>query len=138
MMELFHDKFLYIKHQVVVKNKTTYAWYFINKNTRQGVHFHGVKYSDDYDNRHLMEPNRYGFQTYGIEAHFKNPLYDNQLPLENCWVTQGDCYCSGSSLSAEEHLGHINPDDDDYYIWLTLHEFYQNWVDYAEEFKEAI
>jgi hypothetical protein len=111
---------------------TNYAWYLINKERREGVHFHGCKYAVGTEVYDILarDCNKHNFSTYGIESHKKTKQHENQTPQENCDVTGGDCYCDGSSLQAREKLGFINPDslDDDRYIWNVLHDYYASWI----------
>ena len=120
------DKFLYHKEITERDNfGKTYAWYLVHKEHRNGVHFHGMT-RDKTSNLYAQDCNHFGFITLGIEMHSKNPLWSEQTPISNCWVTGGDCYCDGSSMAAREELGHISPDGkDDDYIWLTLEDWYK-------------
>lgn len=121
------DKFTYKKVQVIQDKATYFFWYLINKDRREGVHFHGALYEDK---TMCSLCNQHGFMTHGIEAHRKTPSYKEHKPVPNCDVTGGDCYCDGSSLQAEQHLGHIDPTGrDDDIIWNVLHEYYGHWIE---------
>lgn len=117
-----HEKFIYKKIQYIRECSVFYYWYLINKKTREGVHFHGCTHTDE---NLIFDCNYHGFMTHGLEMHSKKPLYEGQAPVDNCDVTGGDCYCDGTSLGARERLGHINPEDDDAFIWHELECFYQ-------------
>lgn len=122
------NKFIYKKVQIIQENYTYYYWYLINKELRNGVHFHGVKRHDSEEYFKLpFNNNQYGFETLGIESHSKEPLYEGHKPIPNCDVTGGDCYCDGTSLYASEKLGDINPDKCDERVWFELHYLYKNW-----------
>lgn len=120
------ENFVYKKEQWVKEDQINYSWYLINRDRREGVHFHGVLREDS----EYFNGNKYHFAAYGIEAHHQKPLYKNHQPVKDCFVTGGDCYCSGSSLQADEQLGHINPNsvEDERYIWQVLHEYYDSWI----------
>ncbi len=118
-----HEKFRYIKQQIVRSDGVYYSWYLVHK-SRNGVQFHGPVY----ENQESFRENKFGFQACGIERHSVKPLYENQSPLEKCFVTGGDCYCDGTSLGADERLGWINPNgSDDEAIWNVLDSYYNSW-----------
>jgi hypothetical protein len=120
------EKFIHKKVQVIKETHTFYYWYLINKKDRNGVHFHGAKYNDleEYFKSPFNNGNQYRFDTHGLEIHSCVPIYPNQKPLKNCEVTGGDCYCDGTSLTASEWLGDVNPDNSDDRIWADLYYFY--------------
>ena len=120
------ENFTYKKEQWVKPNQIIFYWYLINIERREGVHFHGVLREDD----KYFTGNKYHFAAYGIEAHYKKPLCDKHQPVKNCFVTGGDCYCTGSSLQADERLGYINPSSIEHErdIWHVLHEYYNIWI----------
>ena len=124
----YNPDFFYKKVQVLDKDGAYHLWYLINRKQRQGVHFHGRLYKEPSD--YVKQDNRYGFMAHGIESHNRQPVYDEQTPVEGCEVTGGKCYCDGSSLQASERLGYINPNRelDDSYIWAVLHEYYESWI----------
>ena len=122
-----HDKFIYKKVQILRDDVTYFYWYMINKKKRDGVHFHGVHHKDDeVYAKYAFEGNNYNFTAHGIEIHSPTKMYDHQTPIKNCEVTQGDCYCDGTSLGAIEDLGHICPNGNDSFIWYTLSRYYIN------------
>lgn len=138
-MKKHYDKFLHKKEIIEeTEDRKHFAWYLINKRTREGVHFHGYQIISN-EKRECCNPlidlNIYDFCALGIEQHAKTPLHKGHTPLKNCPVTNGDCYCDGTSLSAQEQLGHIDPNDasDEDYIWLTLYDFYEDWFSDEEE-----
>lgn len=127
-----HEKFIYYKTQQVGPKEVQYAWFLIDKKTREGVHFHGYTIADDRFNM----ANMFGFFAAGIESHRQKPNYEGHEPVKgNCIVTGGDCYCDGSSLQASERLGNVHPERDDATIWNVLHEYFGYWI---EEKKESI
>lgn len=105
------------------KGSDIYYYWYIADAKRNGVHFHGVK-SDKLSE--FLSVNRYSFGTYGIEVHSVKAMYEGQTPISNCRVTGGDCYCDGTSLYAEERLGHVNPDNCDAEVWGVLENFYDD------------
>lgn len=114
-------EFKYWKEQHFKEGCVYYFWYIADQE-RNGVHFHGVK-SEKPDQFGFA--NRHNFQTHGIEIHSKTPRYEEQKPIPDCHVTKGDCYCDGTSLYAEERLGHVNPDNCDDEVWHVLESFYR-------------
>ena len=117
-----HSKFHYKKCVWFDEAGETYEWYLVNKEKSNGVHFHGFT---RHDKERYFDHNRFGFATLGLEQHNNSPLYPDQKPVSNCWVTGGDCYCDGTSMGARELLGHIDPEgNDDGYIWCTLEWWY--------------
>jgi hypothetical protein len=133
-----YAKFIYKKEQVVREKYTAHFWYLINSETREGVHFHGHQYKDPKDAFSFYGENRHCFYAMGIEMHSKTPRHENHKALPNCQVTLGDCYCDGSSLSASERLGWINPDgSDDEHIWGVLHQFYGYWIEPRKDEEAA-
>lgn len=118
------DNFLRQKRVTYDGKYVWFEWYLIHKDKRNGVHLHGIQ---DFEGQTGFE-NNFGFRTHGVEIHSKRPLYGpGQKPLPNCFVTQGDCYCDGSSSAARDEFGHINPvvgfDD---FVWDRLMWFYQD------------
>lgn len=124
-----YEKFIYKKMQIQQEKQTYYYWYLINKENREGVHFHGAKIHDLSNELFTSYINEYGFKTYGIEQHSKTPLYPDQEPVKDCEVTCGDCYCSGTSLYASENLGDVNPDNCDPKVWMELEYLYKEWFE---------
>lgn len=122
-----YEKFIYFKCQGITAKSVTYQWYLIDKVTREGVHFHGTVTPD----LGMAFNNTHGFMANGIECHRKKPNYEGHTPAPSyCIVTQGDCYCDGSSLQASERLGWVNPDgSDDVAIWNVLHEYFESWIE---------
>jgi len=126
--------FIYKKMQFVEVGFIQYFWYLIHRETRNGVHFHGQQYNENYDYGKYcpwddFEHGRscHRFSAHGIEVHSIKPMYNGQTAIEDCDVTGGDCYCDGSSLSASRYLGHINPNgSDDVVIWNVLHDWYDS------------
>lgn len=135
-MDKDFKRFFYKKTVVEEGDTIWLAWYLIDRERREGVHFHGIQYKDSYKpvTYEPWENNQYRFASHGIEKHSKTPLYEGQEPLKDCEVTGGDCYCDGTSLMARERLGHINPDskNDDDTIWMTLHYFFRAWFEEEE------
>lgn len=121
-----YEKFIYLKQQSFKDGYIFYYWYLIDKETREGVHFHGAK---QLDLKEYSSCNQYGFETYGIEKHSKEPVYEGQKPIKNCIVTCGDCYPDGTSLYASENLGHVNPDNCDPQVWSELEYLYKSWFE---------
>jgi hypothetical protein len=130
-----HDKFIYRKTQTVGKITIDYRWYLIDRETREGVHFHGSVYLKELFSSGVSFCNSHGFHAMGIECHRKEPNYEGHKPAPcYCMVTLGDCYCDGSSLQAEERLGDVNPDgSEDDRIWSVLHEYYGYWIEKTVE-----
>ena len=129
------EKFIYKKVCFEEPEVRFHLWYLIDKKTREGVHFHGQEYRENY-NASDYRPwynNQHRFSAHGIEMHKKTPVYEGQKPLENCDVTGGDCYCDGSSLQASEQLGHINPNKDDDYVWSVLHYYFGIWIEEKDD-----
>lgn len=125
-------KRFFYKKTVVEEGDTIWrAWYLIDKQTREGVHFHGYQYKDSYENGDYIpwRGNMYRFSPHGIEKHRTKPIYKGQEPLKNCNVTGGDCYCDGTSLQASREFGRINPEKEDDYIWETLRHYYRIWIE---------
>lgn len=122
-----HEKFIYYKSQGIMKDYVSFQWYLIDKKTREGVHFHGTKTPS----LPISFSNQHGFMAGGIECHKKSPNFEGHTPAPGyCLVTQGECYCDGSSLQAEERLGWVNPDgSDDVAIWSVLHEYFGYWIE---------
>lgn len=127
-MPEYNKDFYYRKQIEFNENGKRYYWYLVHKQKREGVHFHGFVDNISFNTYGV---NKYGFMPWGIECHRKSPIYDGQTPIKECWVTKGDCFCDGSSLQAQEVLGHIDPENemDDNFIWITLHDYYENWID---------
>lgn len=129
-----YKKFIYRKVQIVQENLTAYYWYLINRETREGVHFHGHQYKDPKDSFYVFGDNSHGFDAHGIERHKKTPDREGHTPVKDCDVTGGDCYCDGTSLAASERLGWINPDSsDDDAIYNVLEEYYFHWFERKED-----
>ena len=65
-----YDKFIYVKHQYPRNDTVNHRWYLINKKTRQGVHFHGDEYLDNYDLGSytfcLWDNNEFRFTPHGV------------------------------------------------------------------------
>lgn len=127
------DDFIYKKVQTELEDRTYFYWYLIHRNSRNGAHFHGCQYSENYDSSTCTPweysehgTSQYRFASQGIEIHSTKPLYNGHKPLSSfCNVTQGDCYCDGTSLYADRELGFINPSGaDDEIIWNVLHNYY--------------
>ena len=112
----------YWKEQRFNGGDVFYYWY-IADSERNGVHFHGLRYERA---REFLRVNRYRFYTLGIGIHSKKAIYDGQTPISDCHVTGGNCYCDGTSLYAEERLGHVNPDNCDAEVWHVLENFYDD------------
>jgi len=129
-----HDKFLYEKKQILQDGVTTYMWYLINRDKRNGVHFHGRKKHDvgEYFRTPFCNGNQFCFDASGIESHSKTPIYKDHKPIENCFVTGGDCYYDGTSLIATERLGHVDPDNCDAEVWCELEYLYKQWHEEQE------
>lgn len=126
-----YKKFLYYKKIYYSEQEIYYMWYLVDKTSRCGVHFHGRV-----TNIPGWTGNRFGFMTYGIECHSPVQVFDfDSKPVtEHCEVTQGMCWCDGTSLLAQERLGHIDPNDalDEMTIWRVLENFYNS---YFEEYE---
>lgn len=73
-----HNKFIYLKKQILQENYITYMWYLIDKETRQGVHFHGV--ASDILNYYVYLDNQYRFRAYVIELHSKKKKIQRTNP----------------------------------------------------------
>jgi hypothetical protein len=135
-----YDKFIYKKVVYWEDSGKYYLWYLINKDRREGVNFHGKVYTDPevLKYRSIIDTNKWGFSTLGIEAHRKKSPYEREdykpCCIEYCDVTGGKCYPDGSSMAADR-LKHINPDNmvDDGYVWNVLHEFYDIWIERKKE-----
>jgi hypothetical protein len=146
-----YKKFLYYKKISYSDQETTYyMWFLVDKISRRGVHFHG---------RVTKIPgwtgNRFGFMAFGIECHSPVQVFDfDSRPVtEHCEVTQGKCWCDGTSLLAQDRpgwgwdhevvgrLGHIDPNDalDEMAIWRVLENFYNSYFEEYEnkEFEEG-
>lgn len=120
------EKFIYLKQQRIDVTGIFYAWYIIDRKTREGVHFHGYTMNED----KFSMCNKFGFFAAGIEMHKTKPHYEGHEPIKgHCMVTLGDCYCDGSSLQASERLGEIHPERDDLQIWNVLHEYFGHWIE---------
>lgn len=114
-----YEKFIYEKKIIFRENTINYAWHLINKETREGMEFHGA-YCRSESN----------FFPYGIEMHKTSPFYAGQEPIDNCSITLGTCYCSGSSLLGRELLGHIDPEnrEHDAEVYDILHKYFDIWI----------
>jgi hypothetical protein len=119
-----HAKFIYRKKQTLRDKNTIYMWELIDKQTKNGVHFHGAKYDAALlkEDSFLYDRNSYGFSTYGIERHAATG--QGTPSHTDCQVTGGNCWHDGTSLYAEERLEHVNPDDCDSEVWFVLEQFY--------------
>lgn len=145
---MYNDRFIYKKMQFLEKDVTGYFWYLIHKETRNGVHFHGQQYNENYEYGDFCPwddfengRNHYRFAAHGIELHSTKPMYKGHKKLEYpCDVTCGDCYCDGTSLMASRSLGFINPDGQhDIMIWNVLHDWYDNnFKEYETEQRQAL
>ncbi len=125
-----HEKFIYHKTQTIGTVEIMYSWYLIEKKTREGVHFHGTLATKNNPISGLSLFNKFNFMASGIECHRKKPNYEGHTPIKgHCIVTQGECYCDGSSLQASEQLGHINPATDDDSVWSVLHLYFGYWIE---------
>ena len=124
----YRSEFFYKIEKNLGETETYYSWYLVHKEKHQGVHFHGRKSNVSKD-RGVCLYNSYNFTAYEIEMHSPVPKYEgDRAHGAYCWVTNGDCYHDGSSLMAQERLGHINPEDesDQMCIWNVLHNFYES------------
>jgi len=128
-----HVNFIYEKHQEFDASDCTYSWCIINKKTRNGVDFSGIKYYDG-----NTAANSHGFFPYGFEFH---RVPDDKYAVTSddyCNVTLGACAHDGSSRWAMETLGKIDPcGSDDATIWQTLsHVYHSVFVKYSKEEEE--
>ena len=58
---------------------------------------------------------------FDVGYHSPDPMYDDQEPMENCNVIEGDCYYDGSSLRAVEWYNEfIFSGKDEELIWEKL------------------
>lgn len=122
-----HQKFAYWTERHIEADSVLYFWYLVNRETKNGVHFHGIKYHPKFLQEHgqYIRVNRHNFSNSGIERHASKG--SGKPSQKNCRATTGDCWHDGTSLAASERLGHVNPDRADEEIWSTLHGFYESW-----------
>ena len=107
------------KMQHLHDNFTGYSWAIFMPSRKIAVEFHGRKFPERKD-QEFLRMNRFNFTTSRIEVHRSTPIYEGQGKIEGCIIMGGDCYTTGSSLYAEERLGHVNPDDCDEEVWGVL------------------
>jgi hypothetical protein len=74
----------------------------------------------------------FGYKTYlmapqiiDVSYHAKTPQYEGQTSTKHCNITDGDCYCDGSSLWGEEWLtGFIHGGSD--WLFQKMEDYYNN------------
>lgn len=118
-----YENFIYKKEQYFNDDNVTFYWYLINKKRREGVHLYGIQRPDTT----YFKGNQYNFFPLSIEAHYQKPSYEGEGSVDDCFVTGGKCYCTGSSSMAERMFRYTNPKNDEY-IWKTLHKCYNDWI----------
>lgn len=121
-----HEKFIYRKEQRIREHRIKYAWFLINKESRNGVTFCGNKYDAEMiaKSRSLCRDNHFGFGAHGIECHASTG--SGAPSCTDCQVTGGECWYNSAILYAEESLSGIDPDNCDSKVWGVLHSVYQS------------
>lgn len=60
---------------------------------------------------------------FDVDYHSPTPQYEGQTPVKDCHILQGDCYCDGSALRADEWAKKLVLLGTEW-LWPALEEYY--------------